>query len=388
MRILFFTTNYLPVIGGAQLAMHHLAEGLVSLGHSAMVLAPFGCGPAFRHTYEERRFAIPKGLYRLHLEYWWYRRVLLHTARRWKPDIVHAWPSIPSGYAAVAAAKTLRVPVLMSCQGEDIQCLPEIGYGYRLDPSKRPRIEFAVRGADRLIAISEDIRDDYISAGANPARIDSIPNAVDDETLASRAPAARRRLNVPEDVPVVLSVGRNHPKKDFPFLLKAFVELRRKVPEAICLIVGKDVPVLRDEVAALGLTDAVRLHDSVLPVGLHPVCEAEEQPVDIATFYHAADIYALPSLIEGNPLVVNEAMAAGLPVVARDAPGVRGLVEDGDTACVARGGAHDFGEILASMVADVPQRKQLAETGRRKAAAFGRKTIARQTLAVYEALLK
>ena len=152
------------------------------------------------------------------------------------------------------------------------------------------------------------------------------------QALSERKQEIRRELGIDPDAAVALFVGRLVEKKGLQHLLPAFRRVREQVPKALMVIVG-DGPyrtVLEPHIRELG--DAVRM-------------EGFRQVEDLPKYYAAADLFACPSLDEPWGVVINEAMASGLPVVASTAcgatpdlirAGVNGIaVEPGDTEGIA-----------------------------------------------------
>jgi glycosyltransferase involved in cell wall biosynthesis len=177
----------------------------------------------------------------------------------------------------------------------------------------------AARWADTVVCVSDGERADGEVAGVRARRWDVVPNGVD---LSRWQPSSRRearaRLGLP-DGPLVVCVGRLSRQKGQDVLLGAWAD----VPGATLVLVG-DGP-LRDTLAAAAPS-------SVLLVGRRD---------DVADWYAAADVVALPSRWEGLSLAVLEALACGRPVVATDVTGMRdvlgpaSLVPPDDAAALA-----------------------------------------------------
>jgi glycosyltransferase involved in cell wall biosynthesis len=133
-------------------------------------------------------------------------------------------------------------------------------------------------------------------------------------SLAQRA-AAREELGLQGFV--LLAVGRLEPQKSHQTLLAAMPAVLAKVPDARCVVVGRDgaaAPALREQIHTSGLEGRACL------AGFRS---------DVPRFLAAADCMVLPSLYEGIAGAVIEAMLAGTPVIASDLPGVREITEDG-----------------------------------------------------------
>jgi glycosyltransferase involved in cell wall biosynthesis len=176
--------------------------------------------------------------------------------------------------------------------------------------------------AHLIVANSEGVKNDLITKVGIPAsKVRRIYNGVDTLLYAPRPearPRVRRQIGLSADHLVMGTVARLYPKKGVSTLLEAAAGLRSRIPGLRLLIVG-DGPErqrLSEQAAALGL------HDQVVFLG---------ERTDVPDLLAAMDIFAFPSLFEGFPNAVLEAMAAGLPVVATDIPGTNEVVQDGIT---------------------------------------------------------
>ncbi|UCH33718.1 MAG: glycosyltransferase [Armatimonadota bacterium] len=209
------------------------------------------------------------------------------------------------GYKAdilgLMAGRLVGVPVVATCGGwtghTRLVCLYEA-----LD-------KLALRLADRVIAVSEATRSALLQSGVDPRRIAVVPNAVDGERFRpGDGSRLRAELGVAPDTAVIVSVGRLSREKGHRYLIDAAAQLRS--PQRIHLLFvgdGPEKPALERLVASHDMTAMTTF------AGWR---------TDVVPFYRAADIVVLPSLTEGLPVALLEAMACGKPVVASDVGGV------------------------------------------------------------------
>ena len=188
--------------------------------------------------------------------------------------------------------------------------------------------------------------------GLDPDRLVVIPNGVDPARFDAATPVDRAALGVPPGAELCLYVGRLDPQKGLEVLVDAAADVARDRP-AWHLAVAGDGP-LRDELvaraAAAGLGDRVRW------LGRRG---------DVPGLLRAADCLVLPSLWEGMPNVVLEAMAAGLPVVATAVEGTEDLVIPGATGwLVPPGRPGPLADALREAAADPDRRRALGRAGR------------------------
>ncbi|MAL27555.1 MAG: colanic acid biosynthesis glycosyltransferase WcaL [Croceicoccus sp.] len=157
----------------------------------------------------------------------------------------------------------------------------------------------------------------------------------------------------------VLFIGRLAAAKGVPILLDAFARLHAAHPDARLTLVGDGParPVLEARARDLGLGGAVRLTGAL---------SQDEVTAELAR----ADLFALPSFAEGVPIVLMEAMAAGLPVLATAIAGIPELVEDGVSGrLVAPGDTSGFAAAMADLLADPARARAMGRAGRQKVAA-------------------
>lgn len=204
--------------------------------------------------------------------------------------------------------------------------------------------------SDALVAPSRvtagELEEDY---GARGVRV--IPNGIRCEDLEA---AGRSRAGLGERVPTVLYVGRLRTRKAVAVLLEAFVQVRRKVPAARLVLVGdgEQRAALERQKEELGLGEEVRF-TGALP---------REQ---IVAYYAAADVYCLPSLYEGFPVAILEAMAAALPVVSTTVSGIPEAVFPGRTGeLVEPEDVAGLTGALAALLLDQERAREWGEAGR------------------------
>jgi glycosyltransferase involved in cell wall biosynthesis len=215
---------------------------------------------------------------------------LARHLRRERVDLVHAHEFTMNVYGA-AAAWLCRVPAIATVHGR--------GY-YTLARRRLAALQLVARSGAILVAVSSDIRD-FLQSTLGLDRVRVVPNGID---LARPAGGdrerGRRAIGVGPDATVIGTVGNLYPVKGHRVLLAAAARLGPEVHVAIAGRGGEEAA-LRELALELGIASRV-----------HLLGYREDTPDLLA----ASDIYALPSLSEGQSLALIEAMAAGLPIVA------------------------------------------------------------------------
>ncbi len=235
-----------------------------------------------------------------------YRRLLPHV-RAWRPDVVLNYVVYPDGYAAMRIGEALGVPVVLTAIGSDLNRIPDriVGAFTRA----------ALRRANVTLAVSADLARTARAMGAKDSR--AILNGCDTAIFHPQdRQAARIALGIAGDAEVVLYAGRLDIRKGLRELIDAVAALRTRRPALHCYLLGEgpDKPLLQAAVAQHQLEHAV----TFLPAA---------PTATVARWMAAADLFTLPSYMEGCPNVVLEALASGRPVVTTNVGGIPELMD-------------------------------------------------------------
>ncbi|MGY1681169.1 glycosyltransferase family 4 protein [Geodermatophilus sp. SYSU D01176] len=264
-----------------------------------------------------------------------YERALRELVAELRPAVVHA-QLFASAAAAAHAVRDLAVPLVVT----------EYTEGPWRDGRARAVSGLVYRQAERVVAVSSAIRDLLVTDyGVAPERV---------EVLLPTTPAPPAADGPPPSSghPAVGLVGRLVPEKGVDVFLRAAALVSAVVPQARFLVVGDGPlrPDLEHRAAVLGLAGAVTF------TGYRS---------DAARLLAGLDVLAVPSRSDGSPLVVCEAMAAGIPVVASRVGGLPDLVQDGGTGLLVRPGeAEDLARALVSLLLDPESARRLGARGR------------------------
>ncbi|WVT81607.1 D-inositol-3-phosphate glycosyltransferase [Pengzhenrongella phosphoraccumulans] len=245
--------------------------------------------------------------------------------------------------------------------------------------------EQVVAAADALLASTAQEAGELVEMyGADPAALHVVTPGVDldlfhpDALDAARRDALRTRLGLPVDRQIVLFAGRVQALKAPDVLVRALAVLAatgRPVPLLVILGGPSGRPTALRELSGLAIVSGVGEQVVFRP----PVPRAE-----LADWYRAVDLVAMPSRSESFGLVAAEAQASGTPVVAAAVGGLRTVVQDGVTGRLVW--SHDpaeWADALAELLADDARRVVLARGAQRFGAGLGWDAAAEQVLKVY-----
>ena len=265
-----------------------------------------------------------------------------------------------------------------------------LGAGHPIEPDVRERGEAAiVRGADMLTANTIDeaaeLRSHY---GARPEQIMIVPPGVDLHTFhPCNQPKSRAHFGVPQDIQVILFVGRIQRLKAPDVLIKVVAELVRRDPgrrDHLQLIIiggpsGSD-PEWSKTLGPLAIDHGI---EDMVDFRPHSVRS------ELFRWYCVSDVVAVPSYNESFGLVALEAQACGRPVVATDVGGLRHTVRDGYSGLLVNG--HDerlWADALAAILDDHDERTRMGANAAAHAATFSWDNTAAATLQAYRATMK
>ena len=362
MRVLMLSHMYPSAVNPtAGIFVHEQVLALARRGHDVRVISPVGVAPPLVPRYRAHR-SVPKldfveDVPVLHPRKLTLPRSLLahrnadamlaairgpirRIQHRSPFDVIHAHMLVPDGWAAARIGAEVGLPVLATVHRADVLDVPGRGEG------SRRRVVEAITAIDQIASVSAAIGE-ATSALAEPRRpIAVVPNGADARAFRPRSPeevaAIRAELGLPVDEPVISYVGKLVPRKGVDHLVEALGLLAGRGVRftVVAAGMGEMRPALERRAAELGIADRIRF------VGKVP---HETVPMVMA----AGDVFVLPSLSEGLPTVVCEAMACGLPVVATAVDGTPEIVRDGETGLLVPPRAPEpLAEALGRIVGD------------------------------------
>jgi len=378
MNIALITNTFTPHVGGVARSVEAFAKAYRELGHRVLVVAPeFEDAP----EYETDVFRIPAIQHFNGSDFSVVLTVpgeLSDKIEEFKPDIIHSQHPFLLGWTAVRIARTLDLPLVFTHH-----TLYEQYTHYVPGDSltmKRFVIELSTRYAnlaDQVFAPSESIRDMLLERGVtSPVLV--VPTGVSVERFAyGKGSDFLMKKHIPKDAFVVGHMGRLAPEKNLEFLARSVVAFMKEHGEAVFLLVGTgpSQEAIEQIFAEAGMSD--RLY----------MCGVLEQD-DLADTLNAMSVFAFASKSETQGMVLTEAMAAGLPVVAIDAPGVREVVVDASNGRLI---GVETEEAFAAALQWVYARSRdemrtLIAAARATAESFSMAVSARKALAAYENL--
>lgn len=373
MRIAITSDLYYPMTNGVAVFAHNLARGLAKQGHEVLVICPSFKGRQYRVKrdgvttvylrsirfpfYPDQINKVPDGkeILGMQLPRLAYRHGLWITVEpypalkkvlnKFHPDVIHLQTAEMIAIATRRYAKKYDVPLVTTGHAYPDNITGQLKI---FKPIKRPldailRMYMAsfLKHSEYATMPTEMAIDDLVPKNRKRFKVtvEPLSNGVD---LAKFGPGKvpqkiYRKFRLPENKPIVLYVGRVDPEKSISNVVTAFAGVLDEVPEAVLAIVGDGT----DRRHLMELTQALGIEKSVRFLG-------RVYPPEIMEVYRAGALFVTASETETQGIVLIEAAATGLPLVAVDAGAVRELCQHKKNGILCHPG--DLGEMTDAMV--------------------------------------
>jgi len=319
MRIIMMTNTYFPIVGGLEKSVHSFAEEFKKQGHQVVIVTPAYEGAPEEEPGIIRIPAIKNVNGTMFSINYPVSELLTKMMKEFDPQIVHSHCPFFMGDFALRLSRQHVIPLVFTYHTmfeEYMNFWP-----VKNDGVKRFMVKLAAgyaNAVDQVIVPCESVRKILFERGVKTP-MEVVPTGIDIERFShGDGHAFRERNRIPQDALILGHAGRLSPEKNLMFLTDCLIASLATDTRFRVLLVGEGESqgLVKDAFAAAGFSD--RLHMTGM---LHDQ--------DLVDAYTAMDVFAFASLSETQGLVLLEAMAAGVPVVALDATGVREVVEDG-----------------------------------------------------------
>jgi glycosyltransferase involved in cell wall biosynthesis len=377
MNIAMFTNTYLPHVGGVARSVDFFAEDLRNLGHEVLVIAPSFSEDSEKEE-EGRVLRVPAiqnfngsdFSLRIALPF-----VIAERIKKFRPQLIHSHHPYLLGDAALRTARRQALPLVFTHH----TLYEKYTHYVPMDSEvmKRFVVNLSTEYANlctRVVAPSRSIAVLLRERGVT-APIEEIPTGVDLEFF--RKGRKKRFLTshqIPEGEPVMGHVGRLAPEKNLAYLAGALADYLKK-NQGTFLVVGEGPS--EEEIRRTFQEEGLE-HKLVMA--------GKKTGRDLSDAYKAMDLFVFASMTETQGMVLVEAMAAGRPVIALDAPGSRDVVEDGRNGRLLGGHAtkEAFAEAIGEFFRDAETARRWKEAAQATAEAHARHFMAERMLKLYE----
>lgn len=349
MTLLILTWQYPPdACGGTEVATRELARALARRGHHVEIVTT-GCSRRTETACAGR--VVVQFVRGSRLRCCTYVTLMvssIRACRRVRADVVHA-QALWMGPISLVIRACCGIPYVLWGRGEDV---------------RRPRmfggpVRWAsVHGASAVLALNATMALELDSHGASAVRVLGNGAGLTGLRVCSKR-EARTRLKIPDSARVIMFVGSLRQSKGVDDLLRAFARVSERRPDALLLVVGEG----SESERLTAYARAICRDNSVVLAGSVP-------HEDVGVYLSSADVFALPSALEGFPMSVAEAMAVGLPIVCCGVGVLPDIVRDGINGRLVR-----FGDVdgLAEVLGDLLDNPHIAQQMGRRSKAWARR---------------
>jgi glycosyltransferase involved in cell wall biosynthesis len=381
MKILFISDVYFPRVNGVSTSIETFRANLRELGHTVHLVAPDYLMPSADETGVLRVPArrVPLDPEDRFMSYRWVMQ-RLDTFRAENYDIIHVQTPFVAHYLGTRLSRLLGVP----CVETYHTFFEEYLYHY-IPLLPRQVLRFAAKRFSRhqgnrldgMVVPSHPMLQVLQAYGiTTPTEV--IPTGIAPESFVpGDRTAFRQKFGIAQGRPLLLFVGRVAHEKNIDFLLKVVDRVREEIADVLFVIAGEGPA--RESLARE--VTALRLGANVMFIGYL------NRRTELNNCYRSADIFIFASRTETQGLVLLEAMAQGVPVVATAELGTRDVLKDGQGVWVAQEELGDFSGKVVNMLGDAQARKDLGGVGRDYAHEWSASRQAQQMLLFYRAVL-
>jgi len=271
-------------------------------------------------VHHPKYFMVPRFLFKVrflqfylfiesYFSYFASKKLTHNIMEKWDPDIVHIHGTASEGLLGVSLKKKYGKPTLITTYGEDItRYSKQIPLKYLTKQS--------LKNAGAIICQSKFLKNEIRGIGISDKKFFIIPMGVNTEDFKPRDKnKARQPLNLPKNKKIILFTGHLVTRKGVEYLIRSVKTVLKKDKDVLCCIIGKG-----------NLENSLKKLTLELNLDGHVRFLGEKSSKDVAKYMNACDIFVLPSLNEGLPVVLCEALACGKPVVATNVAGTPELV--------------------------------------------------------------
>lgn len=354
MKIALLSEKYTPDLGGLAISAGRLGDSLAAAGHDVRLFAPgLSLPPTIKQTQRlggvyVTRFGPHKRVDDTLVD--WFE-LIVEEHKREPFDLIHAYFLPMAGFVGTYAGKYLNIPSVVSIRGNDIERAA-------FDPFKFSHVMYALQNASAVTTNASEL------AKKAKAFIDReillIPNGVDTEHFKpmERNKILAEILQVEGQRSKVISfVGELREKKGMTTLLTGYAQLTKRMPVSL-FIVGE----VREGEDKKEFEDFQSAHPQ-LPITI----TGHVSHKDLPAYYSLMDVFVHPSLRDGMPNAVLEAMACEVPVIAAPVGGVLDLLEDDvNGRLVPVNDADALANVMEELLKDADQCHRLGRQARQK----------------------
>lgn len=377
MKIGIFTDSYVPYTSGVVRSIQTFKEELIKQGHDVFIFAPSykNCGKESRVF----RFASIPSLTNRDFT------LAIPFSLRLKPviqglglDLIHVHSPFLLGRLGARYARRAGIPLVFTYHTLYDQYVHYVPFAQSFTRELAQRVSRDFCNQCDMVIVPTDIVGDYLRRIGVVTEITKVPTGIKVEEFQKGDPAwLRQQYQIPSSDYVLLFVGRLGQEKNIGMLLESFQLVNREINNTTLVLVGggPEAEELRSKALKLGIAAKV-VFTGTLP------------SAEVVNCYAGADLFVFTSLTETQGIVIAEAKAAGLPVVAVGANGVSEMVEDGLDGYLTDPDPVHFANRVCQVLKNREMREAMGRRASLKAEELSSVNCTKRLLSCYSALVE
>lgn len=381
MKIAIATSVYKPQINGVAVFAGNLAEGLARRGNEVLVITPSQTKRAYTeekngttvHYLKSSTLKVyPDQIHPAKRNGVFYKhgfKASILPARQikkilddFRPDVIHVQGSDPIGVAAVKYARRHQIPVILTEHNQpEVLTEPLHVPALLRRPTNKALSAYFVNREKKVdyVTMPTKLSIELLLKGRDlGVPIDAVSNGVDLNAFRPGEPSDHiyNIYDIPKDVPIILYIGRLDPEKKVEVAIDAFSDFLNNhkldnLSKTLFVVVGDGVDKKRlmEKARGMGISDSVKFLGRVTPPDLYEL-------------YRLGDVFVTASEIETQGIVLIEAAATGLPLIAVDAGAVKEVCQDGvNGRLIGTGDVRGISDALTEILEDEEKRRQMSK---------------------------
>jgi len=377
MRIMIFSNSYAPMIGGLEISIELFRQGLIEAGHDVHLVVPEYDDYADKEPYIFRlpAMALPGEVgFPVAAPF---KAPIATTVRGIKPVLIHSQHPFWVGDLAATFAQDLAIPLVFTFHTRYKKYTQEyISIASELMGNVTQEIVARyLKKCTHIVAPTVSIQEFILEEYAPAAPVTVVPTPVDLSGYDKLDPQHVRTEWGLQDTEVLLYVGRLAKEKNLGFLLHAFARIATTRPQTRLLLVGSGAE-----------KDALQEQTRKLDLDKQVIFTGAVHHEAVPNYAAAADLFVFSSVTETQGMVLTEAMAAGTPVVAVEAPGPVDILAEGGGVLVPQQ-EQAFAEAVLALLSDRSRLRTMGERASEVAHGYAIPEATASLLSIYEAAI-
>ncbi len=381
LKIGFFTDTYIPQVNGVVSSIDIFRENLEKMGHTVYIFAPAIPGYKDKKNkskifrFQSMKFAFQKE-YRIAFPFSF---ELAKKVPKLNLDIIHSHTPFSLGILAEFISEISKIPLVHTYHTLYPEYVKSYIFGGKIiTPKMAEKISALYCNRCETVIAPSPKMDYLLKKYGVRKKIVTIPTGINiHEFKKPLKNNIRKKYNIPDESKILIYVGRAGKEKNIDFLIKAFVKINKKIPQTFLLLVAEG-PYKQN---LLKLICKMNLQDKVCITGYF------KKP-EVVKAYHSSDVFVFASKTDTQGVVILEAFACNLPVVAVNDSAFKGILKDKINGFVTRSNLNDFSQKVVSLLTDHKKYNKMSDMGKKTALKFTALNQAEKLVGVYRDLIK